>query len=136
MNGTSVFNSIFAPGVNEWSPEKISGRDIDNTASRYSSWGGVVEVLDLEHHLGVVSHWDSLGVSKSKNLVIIEHSVQVLNPNGIDWTITNDPRDVLVLLVIALLPDLRENSWKPFTGNSVHNTVHLLTSDGLWIKSV
>lgn len=129
MNGTSVLNSILAPGVNEWSPEKIGGRHIDDTASRHGSWGGVVQVLDLEHHLGVVSHWDSLSVSKGENLVVIEHGIEVLNPDGIDWSIADNPRDMLVLLVIALFPDLGEDSWKPLSGDGVHNTVHLLTSD-------
>lgn len=99
-------NSIEQPSLNQWSPEEIGGRYIDDTTSRDCSWGSVVQVLDLKSHLGGIRHWNSLGVGEGKNSIIIEHSVEVLNPNGIYWSVTNNPRSVLVALGIALLPDL------------------------------
>jgi hypothetical protein len=130
------FNSILAPGINEWSPEEISVRYIDNTASRYSSWGGIVQVFDLESHLGGIRHWNSLSISKSKNSVIIKYCVQVLNPNGIYWAITNDPRSMFVGFGVTFQPDLGENTRDPLTSDVVHDTVHLLTSDGFWVQSI
>jgi len=128
-----IFSSVSAPGLDEWSPEEISWRNEDNTASRYCSWGSVVKVLYLEHHLGVVRHWDSLVVSKSKNLVIIKYCVKVLNPDSIDWTIADNPIDLLVGFSVTLFPDLREDSWNPFT---LHNTIKLWSSNGFWIHSL
>jgi len=128
-----VLSSISAPGLDEWSPEEISWRNENNTASGYCSWGSVVKVLDLEHHLGVIGHWDSLVVSKSKNLVIIEYCVEVLNPNSIDWAIADNPVDLLVRFSVTLFPDLREDSWNPFT---LHDTIKLWSSDGFWVHSL
>jgi len=127
-----VLSSISAPGSDEWSPEKISWRNENNTASRYCSWGSVIKVLDLEHHLCVVRHWDSLIVSKSKNLVIIKYCVKVLNPDSIDWAIANNPIDLLVGFSVTLFPDLGEDSWNPFT---LHDTIKLWSSNSFWVHS-
>jgi hypothetical protein len=42
---------------------------------------------------------------------------------------------VLLLFVIALLPDLGVNTWNPLTSDGVHDTIHLLTSEGFWVHS-
>ena len=42
---------------------------------------------------------------------------------------------MLLLLVIALLPDLGVDTWNPLTSNGVHDTIHLLTSEGFWVHS-
>jgi len=128
--------SVSAPGIDEWSPAEISGRYVDDSASGHSGWGSIVQVLDLEDHFAVIGHWNTLSIGEGENLVVIEHSVQVLNPNGIDWSIANNPGGVFVSPVIALLPDLRVDAWHPLTGHSVHHTVHLWTSDSLWIHDV
>jgi hypothetical protein len=49
------------------------------------------QVFDLEHdgHCGL--KLDDLARVKTELLVIVEHSVHVLNPNGIDWPIEDDP---------------------------------------------
>jgi hypothetical protein len=97
--------SINEPGVNEWSPTEIDCGDVNDTTSGYCGWGGVGQVLYFEHHLAGGVHRDSLTVRKGQNLVVIQHSVEVFDPNGIDWAIANNPVVVLVLLLITSLPD-------------------------------
>jgi hypothetical protein len=126
-------NTILAPGIEEWLPTKIWWGHIDDTAAGHGSWGGVIQVLDFEGHLALVGHWDTFTVGKSQNLVVIEHSVEVLNPNSVDWAVTINPSVELVLLVVGTLPDLGVNTGDPLLGDSVHHTVHLLTLDSLGV---
>ena len=123
---------VSKPGVEEGLPIKISVGNEDDTVTRYSSRRSVPQVLDLEGHLGCVKHRNTLGISKSQNLVVIKDSVEVLNPNGVDRTIAANPVVGLVALGVLRLPDFGENARLPLA-DRVHHTEHLLTCDGLRI---
>jgi len=127
-----LFLSISDPGVEERLPIEVGRRNIDDTVSGDGSRRGISQVLDFEGHFGGVKHRNTLGIGQRKNLVVIKHSVQILDPNSIDRTITANPVVSLVRFGVFHLPDLRENARLPFT-HLVHNTEHLLTSNGLGV---
>jgi len=91
LRSLRLVNSIGDPSVNEGLPVEISVGHENDTVTRDSSRGGISEILNLESHLGGVTHGDTLRVGESQNLVIIKDSVQILNPNGVDRSITINP---------------------------------------------
>ena len=103
------------------------------TASGDSSRRGVVQVLHFEDQFTLISHGDTLAISESKNLVIIKHSVQVLNPNGIDRTVTSEPNIEFRRPGVALLPKSRKHTRNPIVRDLTLHTVHLFISDSLRI---
>ena len=60
-----------------------------------SSWGGHSQVLHLKHHMHRAVELDTLAVCQTEHLVVVQHSVHVLNPQSIHWTITYDPLVIL-----------------------------------------
>lgn len=123
---------IVAPGGEKRLPVEISVRNVDDTVTRHSSWGGVSQVIDFTSHLCGVRHWDTLSVSQSKDLVVIEHGVEVLNPDGVDGSVTLNPVVELVSLHVDLLPDLGVDSLFPLS-ETIHGSEHLDTLDGLGV---
>lgn len=45
----------------------------------------------LKHHMYGWSKFDSLAVGQTEHLVVIQHSIHVLNPQGINWSIADHP---------------------------------------------
>ena len=74
----------------------------DHAVSGHSGWRGVVNVVDLKDDLAVGGHGDSISVSQGQSLVIVQHRVQVLNPDSIYWAVQQKP-DVLTLQIDFLL---------------------------------
>lgn len=50
---------------------------------------------NLKHHMNRWSKLYTFTVRKTEHFVVIKHSVHVLNPQGIDWTITYHPFMIL-----------------------------------------
>lgn len=94
-----------APTFIECSCSQIVGRDVDLSTSGDCSRRGVVQVLHLEDQLTLVGHRNTLSVGKGQDLVIIEHSVQVLNPKSIDWSVAGEPNVEFRRSRVALLPE-------------------------------
>ena len=128
--GRVFLGAVTDPGVEERLPVEIGVGDEDDTVTGDGSGGGIPEVLDLEGHLCSVEHGNTLGISEGEDLVIVEHRVEVLDPNGIDGTIAANPVVHFVRLGVLSLPDFGENTGFPLS-NIVHHTEHLLAGDGL-----
>jgi len=45
----------------------------------------------LEDDLAVGRHGDTISVSESQGLVVVKDGVEILNPDGIDWAVKNQP---------------------------------------------
>ena len=82
---------LLEPGLDETLPAQVNGLQKDHTATRDCSGRGNFQVVDFEKHSASVWHSDSLTVVKTEHLVVIEHSVHVLNPESIDRTVETDP---------------------------------------------
>jgi len=99
------------------------------TAAGDSSGGGVIEVLNFEDQLALVSHGDTFTVGEGEDLIVIEDSVEVLDPDCIDWPVAGEPDIELRRPRVALLPESGENSRDPVIGDLALHTVHLFVCD-------
>lgn len=45
----------------------------------------------LKNELHVVRHWYTIAVGQGKDLVVVQHSVEVLDPDSVDRAIAEDP---------------------------------------------
>ncbi len=72
-------------------PAQVFWLQVDHTTARDGCWGGDLQIIDLEHHRAGFGHLNTLTIVETEHLVVIEHSVHVLDPESVDWTIENDP---------------------------------------------
>src|SRR5690606_4007886 len=89
----------------------------DHTATTYSGESGVLEVLDFKHDTYIRWKIEALAVRQGKQFVVIEDTVQVLNPLGVDITIENDPVSLGILsteIVHNLTQDTCKQTVSPF----------------------
>lgn len=134
----SLFSSSFqssqlAPSLIDCFVTEIIRRNVDLTTSGHSGGWSIVQVLNLEHQFALIRHGDSFTVGKSQNLVVIEHSVETFNPNGIDGTIASQPDVEFGFSIIAFLPKSGEHTWDPVVWDLALDTIHFLISDGLGV---
>ena len=61
----------------------------------------------------MVGHGDTFTVGKGQDLVIVEHSVQIFNPNGIDRAVAGEPDVEFGGPGVALLPKGGEDTRNP-----------------------
>lgn len=64
------------------------------------------------------------------HLVVIQHSVQILNPYGIDRTIKHNPSSLIFILGCPP-PKNRKNTIRPVPSGSIHSSKHLWCCDCL-----
>ena len=50
--------------------------------------------MHLEHDLTVRRHRDAISVGQRQLLGVVQDGVEVLDPDGVDWTIENQPHVV------------------------------------------
>ncbi|KAA6420712.1 MAG: hypothetical protein FRX49_09289 [Trebouxia sp. A1-2] len=91
-------------------------------------------VLGLKHGLHLRSHENAVSIGQGQNFVVIQHSVQVLNPDGINWTVKDNP-GVLVLVLGCTPPEDSKDTIGPVTSGSIHATKHLRGCDGLGVHA-
>jgi hypothetical protein len=114
---------------------------IDHTTSTDSSRGGFNKVIDLEHHSAGIRHLDSFSVRETKHFVIIEDSIHVLDPHGIDRSIEVNPAldgsfDWVITFagIYSCLDETRDNTLLPFVCIRVGLTIEFSLSDGFGIE--
>mmetsp|Transcript_10932 Transcript_10932/g.12860 ORF Transcript_10932/g.12860 Transcript_10932/m.12860 type:complete len:895 (-) Transcript_10932:5695-8379(-) len=112
------------PRLGQRLPPKLSLGHVNNTGARHRGGGGIVQVLRLEHRLHQWAHGDTVTIGKGQDLVVIEHSVQVLNPDSVHGAVQHDPC-VLVLVLRSAAPQHRKHTIGPVTSRSVHTPEHL-----------
>jgi len=87
----NLFFHSLDPGLDKRLPAKVDGLEVNHTATGDRSGRGNLQVIDLEHHSASVGHSDTLTVIQTKHLVVIKHSVHVLNPESIHRAVETDP---------------------------------------------
>lgn len=80
------------------------------TAAKTNAFGSLAVRTYLEHGLDVVRHGHAVPVSQGQDLVVIEHGVEVFDPDGVHGTVRDDPSVVRVLPVVVLGPHRREDA--------------------------
>ena len=120
------------PGLHHRLPPKLRVGDIDDSSAAHGGQGRVVQVLRLEDGLHGVGHLDPVAVGQGQDLVVVEHRVQVLDPDGVHWSVQHDPR-VLALALGGPPPEHGEDSIRPVPGRGVQPSEHLRRGDRLWV---
>ena len=82
---------LLNPGVNEGLIADRARLHVNHTAAGHSGRRSDRQVLYFEHHCHVVGERDDLSGVKAELLIVVEHSVHGLNPEGIDGAIEHDP---------------------------------------------
>ena len=59
--------------------------------ARHCGWRSVVDVVHLKDDLAVGRHGDAVTVSQGQGLVVVQHRVQVLDPDGVHRPIKHQP---------------------------------------------
>ena len=75
----------------DWIPVHNRTAHEHHSVPRYRSRGSVVDVVDLEYDLAVWRHRDSIAVRQGQGLVVVEHRVKILDPDGVDWAVQDEP---------------------------------------------
>ena len=86
---------VGAPSAHEREKAYVNLLHINHTAARHSGRGGDFQVLDLKHHVKGVRELDTLRVGETEGLVIVKDGIHVLDPNGIDRSVEDDPLAVV-----------------------------------------
>src|SRR6202000_1777042 len=96
----------------------------------------IFQALNFEHNTNVGRQIESLAVWQSKQLVVVEHTVQVFHPLWIDVAIKNNPVALAVFsteIVNDLPQDTGEQSVRPFSSCAVKATVKCFFGHDLWV---
>ena len=69
---------------------------VDHATAGDSCGGGDLKVLGLKDQVLLAAHLDNLPTHEAQLLVVVQHCVHVLDPDGIHGTIEDDPLAVVV----------------------------------------
>ena len=123
--------------------QQVRGLDIDHAAARDGRGRGDGEVLDLEHDAVRLGERDDLARVEAELLIVVEHCVHVLDPDGVDGAVEHHPLDVFLrdasLVGIGLrnvADEHRANAVRPLAGGQVEGAVQLVHRDRLWVELV
>jgi hypothetical protein len=94
---------VFNPALDVGFPAHFLSSKVDHAASADRRGTRLSKVLYLEEHVHLLSKLDALAVRKAKSLVIVEDSVHILDPEGIDRAIKDSPDSVKLLSFRRLL---------------------------------
>ena len=61
--------------------------------------------MRLEEHIHRVGHLDNLAVHEAQTLVVVEDSVHVLDPLGVDRPVKHDPTPLKVWFVVRAVSE-------------------------------
>jgi hypothetical protein len=113
---------------------ELLGFHEDHAATGNSGWGSLGKILDLEHHSHSGLQLDNLTGVKAELLVIVKHSVHVLNPNSIDGAVEHEPLTIGGLRFSAVTNRDSQDTILPLTGVRVKSTVELGLLDRLGVN--
>ena len=82
--------------LQDWVPVKDGAAHEHHAIARHGGWWGIVNVVHFEDDLAVGCHGDAVTVGQGQGLVVVQHGVQVLNPDSVHRAIKHQP-DVLTL---------------------------------------
>mmetsp|Transcript_11712 Transcript_11712/g.17848 ORF Transcript_11712/g.17848 Transcript_11712/m.17848 type:complete len:936 (+) Transcript_11712:4723-7530(+) len=109
---------------------------VHHTAARHRGGRGSLQIFDLEHHSHAVGQSDDLSGVEAELLVVIEHSVHVLDPNGVDGAVENEPSAIVGAHAGGHVSELDgEDSIRPVMTDFIEVTVELSHGDGLGVES-
>eukprot|EP00968_Pinguiococcus_pyrenoidosus_P007308 scaffold486_cov254-Pinguiococcus_pyrenoidosus.AAC.1 len=115
-DGLLLRGALADVGLHDGAPVQVGLGHVDDACARDRRRTGVDQRLHLEHELHVVRHGDPVSVGDGQQLVVVQHGVEVFDPDGVHRAIADDPRVVRMLA-------------------RIHLSVHLLRADGLGVQA-
>lgn len=91
-----MHGAVVQPAADQRVPVEARAGHVDHAVARDCGWGSVVDVVHLKNDLAVGRHRNSVAVGEGECLVVVQHRVQVLNPDCVDGAVQDQP-DVLTL---------------------------------------
>lgn len=101
----SLLFELNGPRVDDGLPAEVDGLEVDHAASGDCGRRGNGQVVYLEHHGEGCGKFYSLSIRKTEHLVVVEDGVHVLNPEGIDWPVKDNP-----LFGVRVVSHVRSNN--------------------------
>ena len=83
------------------------------------------EVHGLEDHAHGVGHLDDLAAHETQLLVVVEHRVHVLDPDGVDGSVEDDPLAIGRVLLRKGAEEARQHTVAPLVRHRIELTVQL-----------
>ena len=65
--------------------------DINHSTPTNSGWTGLLQILDLKENPHLRMQLDSLSICQTQEPAVIQHSVHVLDPEGVHWAVEHHP---------------------------------------------
>mmetsp|Transcript_42091 Transcript_42091/g.120823 ORF Transcript_42091/g.120823 Transcript_42091/m.120823 type:complete len:297 (-) Transcript_42091:3334-4224(-) len=126
------------PRVQHRHPPQICVRLQEHDADpRHSRWRCVVQIPDLEQHRGDDRQLDDLAAVEAQLLVIVQHRVHVLDPDGVHGPVEHDPLAPAVAEGLrGLAHGDRQHAVCPLLRVQVGLAVQLPLGDGLGVNHV
>ncbi|GKT85477.1 hypothetical protein Ct61P_03327 [Colletotrichum tofieldiae] len=111
----------------------------DHTATTDCGKSGVLQGLDFEHDADIGRQVETLTIGQGEKFVVVQHTVQVLNPFGVDVTVENNPVALGILaseVVDNLSQDAGKETVRPLTCSGVKVSVQRLLGHDLGVDDV
>ena len=119
-------------------PAEVLRGQVHDAHTRDGRGGGDGEVLDLEDHVHLLVELDALAVCQAERHVVVEHGVHVLDPDGVDGAVEDDP---LVVVGLASEGDRAADECgaepvSPLLRERVELAIELAHRDALGVEDV
>lgn len=62
-----------------------------HSTSRYCGGRGIVNIMRLEDDFAIGRHWQSIAIGQRQRSVVIQHRIEIFNPEGVDWSVEYQP---------------------------------------------
>ena len=108
---------------------------VNHAASRNRRRGRHRQVLNLEHHRHRRAHLNDLARDEAQLLVIVQHGVHVLDPDGVHGAVEHEPLLVQRLLLGQIAHVTREHAILPLVRRGVEIAVQLAHGDRLGVQN-
>ena len=99
--------------------------NIDHATSTDSSRRGSLKIFDFKKHSECRPQFDSFSICQTKSHVVIQDSVEVLNPHCIYRPIKSDPIMSFFLAVVAFSHNGGEETISPFLSEDIDLAIQL-----------
>ena len=111
----------------------------NHTATTDSGQSSILKRFDFEHDANIRRQTKTFTVRQSEQFVVVQDTVQVLNPLRIDITIEDDPVTLAVFttqVVDNLAENAREQTIGPLTGSAVEAAVKAFLGHDLRVNDM
>ena len=108
---------------------------VHHAAARDGGGGRDGEIHRLEDEVHDARHGDDLATHQAELLVVVEHRVHVLDPDGVDGAVEDHPLAHARRVLRARAVDDREDAVRPLMADWIELAVQPARRDRLWVQA-